>query len=58
MLLSYATKFGCLVEAKNNKEALAKAVDYDLKNDYDMEHPVVVEVTIKTYDDLDEESPS
>ena len=57
--VEYATKFGCLMEAKNNKEALAKAVvDYNLKNDYDMEHPFVVEVTIKTYEDLDEESPS
>ena len=42
--VEYAIKFGCLMEAENNKEALVKTVDDDLKNDYDMEHPFVVEV--------------
>lgn len=55
--VEYATKFSCSMEAKDNKEALAKAVrDENLKKDYDMEHPFVVEVTIKTYEDLGEES--
>ena len=56
--VEYATKFSCLMEAKNNKEALTKAVEYELKNDYDMRHPFVVEVTIKTYEDMEKESPS
>ena len=56
--VEYATKFGCLMEAENNKEALVKAVDDALKNDYDIEHPFVVEVTIKTYEDLEEKSSS
>lgn len=56
--VEYAIKFSCLMEAENNKEALAKAVKYELKNDYDMEHPFVVEVTIKTYEDMEEKSPS
>lgn len=56
--VEYATKFSCLMEAENNKEALAKAVEYELKNDYDMEHPFVVEVAIKTYEDMEEKSSS
>lgn len=56
--VEYATKFSCLMEAENNKEALAKAVEYELKNDYDMEHPFVVEVSIKTYEDMEEKSSS
>lgn len=49
-----ATKFSCLMEAENNKEALAKAVNDSLKDDFDMGHPFVVEVTIKTYEDLED----
>ena len=49
-----AAKFSCLMEAKNNKEPLAKAVNDSLKDDFDMGHPFVVEVTIKTYEDLEE----
>lgn len=57
--VEYAIKFGRLMEAENNKEALAKAVvKYEFIKDYDMEHPFVVEVTIKTYEDMEEKSSS
>lgn len=53
-----ATKFSCLMEAENNKEALAKAIKNEsLKRDFDVDHPFTVEVTIKTYEDLGEEVP-
>lgn len=63
-IVENATNFSCFMEAKNNKEALAKAAnenlkdDLDIKDDFDMEHPFVVAVTIKTYEALDEESSS
>lgn len=53
-IVESATKFSCLMEAEDNKEALAKAVkNEDFVKDYDMEHTFVVKVTIKTYENLE-----